>query len=100
MWISKNINQDVLTGALERISSLNRYAYVEGNPVSFLDPYDTTNLHVGATVLSLVGFVLTLFPATSAIGVAISAGANGFDLGLTLYDVTGKIKNENSEGYC
>ena len=37
--IKRFINQDVLVGTLERISSLNRYSYVEGNPVSYLNPF-------------------------------------------------------------
>ena len=37
--IRRFLNQDVLTGTLERISSLNRYAYVEGNPLRYLDPF-------------------------------------------------------------
>ena len=37
--IKRFINQDILTGSIGNSASLNRYSYVEGNPVSYTDPF-------------------------------------------------------------
>ena len=37
--IKRFINQDILTGSIGDSQSLNRYAYVQGNPVSYSDPF-------------------------------------------------------------
>ncbi len=37
--IRRFINQDILTGSIGNSASLNRYSYVEGNPVSYSDPF-------------------------------------------------------------
>ena len=37
--IKRFINQDILTGNIGNSASLNRYSYVEGNPISYSDPF-------------------------------------------------------------
>ncbi|MBQ8924136.1 MAG: glycohydrolase toxin TNT-related protein [Lachnospiraceae bacterium] len=37
--IKRFINQDILTGNIGNSASLNRYSYVQGNPLSYTDPF-------------------------------------------------------------
>ena len=37
--IKRFINQDIVTGEIGNSQSLNRYSYVQGNPVNYTDPF-------------------------------------------------------------
>ncbi len=60
--IKRFINQDILTGSIGESPSLNRYSYVQGNPVSYLDPFglsifDFDLKRAAHAVLDIIGCV-------------------------------------------
>ena len=91
--IKRFCNQDILTGEIGESKSLNRYAYVEGNPVSYLDPFgldvfDTSELHnnialaslvisIGVLAILLSGVAMPLALATASLAGLVLNTANG-----------------------
>ena len=88
--IKRFINQDVMLGHKDATGSLNRYAYCEGNPVSYIDPFgldriDTSKVHDWLYKISLTASVLT--PICPPVGYLISAAVSILDGILSCFDL-------------
>ena len=59
--IKRFINRDTVTGSLSNSQSLNRYSYVQGNPISYTDPFGTSpyadGVISGHGLLNLLGMI-------------------------------------------
>ncbi len=102
--IKRFINQDILTGNIGNSQSLNRYSYVEGNPVSYTDPFGLSPILHGA--LDLWGI---WFPPADFINAGIYAlEGNGKEVaksvvyaipGMDLFKVPSKFVKAGTKGY-
>ena len=93
--IRRFLNQDVLTGTLERTSSLNRYAYVEGNPLRYLEPFGLERTYVSETnkqhnFISDMSYILSCINITipNPVTLVISITIGSYDIGLCIYDLS------------
>jgi len=74
--IKRFVNQDILTGSLTNSQSLNRYSYVQGNPVSYTDPFGLSPVN---GLFSNTNFAHSMLGLLSCIPGVVGSAASALD---------------------
>ena len=91
--IKRFVNQDVVIGHLDVTGSLNRYAYCEGNPINYLDPFglwrsDFEDWHDTCEALSYIATAIgIMFPEAEVFVLLAQVAINFFDIGIYINDI-------------
>ena len=91
--IRRFVNQDIVIGSIESVQSLNRYAYVKGNPVLYSDPlgYWSDAVHYDDTKSWAENFFNGVFSEEDA--EIIASADNGVD---SIFSLTNPIWGDQS----
>ncbi len=97
--IRRFINQDIVTGIIENSQSLNRYAYCQGNPVNYFDPFGLEPCEfftgLGHGMLNLMGLIPGIgdvFDITNAIWYALDGNwGRCFESGIAALPFIGNL---------
>jgi len=95
------VNQDVLLGKVGEGQTLNRYAFVTGQPVSLVDPFGLSAQDIGEGISdsvrdAVIGGIVAVVvistlpvsaPTMTAIAI-VASGTGGFLTGVTIHEVT------------
>lgn len=76
--IKRFVNQDILSGSVADSQSLNRYSYVQGNPVSYTDPFGLSPLGGLFTGTALVHGVLGVLGCLPGMAGAVFNGIDAW----------------------
>lgn len=97
--IRRFINQDIVIGNIENSQSLNRYAYCQGNPVNYFDPFGLEPCEfftgLGHGMLNLLGLIRGIgdvFDITNAIWYAFEGNwGRCFEAGIAAIPFIGNL---------
>lgn len=92
------VSRDMLLGSLDQTLTLNRFAYVNGNPVGFVDPSGMNRAQTNAAIMEIAGGAIMV--AEGLVAAPFTAGTSLVIVGSAGYAIgDGLARLQKSEGW-